>query len=92
MTSKTHDLGADIPANEINNPCWIPVEPCDACGEVACICPPRIEHTEAGAQVLITGTPERTIPATPTKPRRAQSTKPLELEMPAINAAQLGLF
>ena len=53
---------------------------------------PRIEHTEAGAQVVINVTPARTIPAAPLRPRRAQNEAPLELERTAINEQQQKLF
>lgn len=53
---------------------------------------PRIEQTEAGAQVMIVDTPPRTVPTSALRPRRAQTDKPLALEQPAIEARQGKLF
>ena len=53
---------------------------------------PRIEHTAAGAQVVINDTPTRKIPAAPLRPRRPQNDAPLELERTVIEAAQGKLF
>ena len=52
----------------------------------------RIEHTEAGPQIVIDDTPPRTIPAGPLKPRRKQTDKLMELEKPVIEAQQGKLF
>jgi hypothetical protein len=53
---------------------------------------PRIEHTEAGPQTVISDTPARLIPEAGLKPKRAQNQSPLALEMPEIDAKQIKLF
>lgn len=77
---KPIDFGADIPANEINNPCWIPVDA------------PSIDHTAAGAQYVIPDSPQRKVPETPLRAKRAQTTKPTVLEMYEEETKQPKLF
>jgi hypothetical protein len=53
---------------------------------------PRIEQTQAGAQTVIGDTPERKIPDTALKPKRAQTNKPTLLEMYEEETKQQKLF
>ena len=53
---------------------------------------PRIEQTEAGAQVVAPGTPPRTIPMSGLQPKTPQKDGPLPLELAEINAKQQRLF
>ena len=53
---------------------------------------PRIEHTEAGKQVVISDAPKRIVPDTPLKPKRSQTEKPTLLEMYQEEIKQGKLF
>lgn len=52
----------------------------------------RTEQTPAGRQVVLDDTPARSVPSAPLKPKRAQTDKPLALEMPEIEAKEPELF
>jgi len=52
----------------------------------------RIEHTEAGKQVVISDTPDRVVPNSPLKPKRSQTEKPTLLEMYQEEIKQGKLF
>jgi len=53
---------------------------------------PRIEHTQAGKQVVISDTPDRVVPDSPLKPKRSQTEKPTLLEMYQEEIKQGKLF
>ncbi len=53
---------------------------------------PRIEHTAAGPQTVISDTPARVIPTAALTAKRRQDDSPLALEIPQIEAKQGKLF
>lgn len=54
---------------------------------------PEVEHLSTGeVQAILPTTPRRTVPTGTLRPRKAQNTNPLPLEMPAIEAKQGRLF
>ena len=53
---------------------------------------PRIEQTEAGAQTVIAETPQRKVPETGLKPKKAQTNKPTLLEVYQEEVKQPKLF